>query len=280
MDIQTQNNKYHAFYDMVEKWTINDFCTQGIKAEVIIDMLISEFIEELFYLWLQLRKEAVKIENIQLLAKEFPIAKHLPIKGFTPLDNAKVDYLVINRTKKYIYITELKTTKITNNSQQNQLSHYKNYQKNVTGKKLFWFFSRIIKNSKLEPFFLKNPSKMIPINLEGSQKYITTVSRISEILGIPIKKIEDIDKLTEAFKNYKVKVIYINLKRYTYGDKKNSSKKSFEEKFEVPEIVLEELLVPSIEGSKEYTNFERLLKQRGKYETWNLTKELLLNLLR
>lgn len=275
MDIQTQNNKYHAFYDMVEKWTINDFCTQGIKAEVIIDMLISEFIEELFYLWLQLRKEAVKIGNIQLLAKEFPIAKSFPINGFTPLVNAKVDYLVINRAKKYIYITELKTTKITNEKQLKQLSHYKKCQRNVMGKELFWFFSRIIKNSNLEPFFLKNPSKIIPINLEGSQKYITTVRKISEIPGIPIETIEDIDKLTEAFKNYKVKVIYINLKRYTYDDKK-----SFEEKFEVPEIVLEELLVPSIEGSKEYTNFERLLKQRGKYETWNLTKELLLNLLR
>ncbi len=280
MDIQTQNNKYHTFYDIVKKWTINDFCTQGVKAEVIIDMLISEFIEELVYLWLQLRKEAVKIENIQLLAKEFPIATHLPINGFTSLDNAKVDYLVINHAKKYIYITELKTTKITNRQQRKQLLHYKNYQKNVKGEKLFWFFSRIIKNSNLDPLFLKNPSKIIPITLEGSQKYITTVSRISEISGIPIKRIEDIDKLTEAFKSYKVKVIYLNLKRYTYSDRKNSSKKSFEENFEVPEIVLEKLLVPPIEGGKEYMDFERLLKQRGKYETWNLTKELLLNLLR
>ena len=280
MDIQTQNNKYLAFYDMVKKWTIKDFCTQGVKAEVIIDMLISEFIEELVYLWLQLRRESVKIENIQLLAKEFPIATHLTINGFTSLDNAKVDYLVINHAKKYIYITELKTTKITNRQQRKQLLHYKNYQKNVKGEKLFWFFSRIIKNSNLDPLFLKNPSKIIPITLEGSQKYITTVSRISEISGIPIKRIEDIDKLTEAFKSYKVKVIYLNLKRYTYSDRKNSSKKSFEENFEVPEIVLEKLLVPPIEGGKEYMDFERLLKQRGKYETWNLTKELLLNLLR
>lgn len=280
MDIQTQNNKYLAFYDMVKKWTIKDFCTQGIKAEVIIDMLISEFIEELVYLWLQLRREPVKIENIQLLAKEFPIATDLPINWFTPLVNAKVDYLVINHAKKYIYITELKTTQITNKEQLKQLSHYKKFQRNVKGKELFWFFSRIIKNSKLEPFFLENPLKIIPISLIGSEKYITTVSRISEISGIPIKRIEDIDKLTEAFKSYKVKVIYLNLKRYTYGDRKNSSKKSFEEKFEVPEIVLEKLLVPPIEGGKEYTDFETLLKQRGKYETWNLTKKLLLNLLR
>ena len=273
MDIQTQNNKYLAFYDMVKKWTIRDFCTQGIKAEVIIDMLISEFIEELVYLWLQLRREPVKIENIQLLAKEFPIAKNFSSKK---LVNAKADYLVINHAKKYIYITELKTTKIPNDK---QVEHYKKFQ-NVKGKELFWFFSRIIKNSKLEPFFLKNPLKITPINLIGNKKYITTVSRISEISGIPIKRIEDIDKLTEAFKSYKVKVIYINLKRYTYRDRKNSSKKSFEEKFEVPEIVLENLLEPPIEGGKEYTDFETLLKQREKYETWNLTKELLLNLLR
>lgn len=274
MDIQTQNNKYLAFYDMVKKWTIRDFCTQGVKAEVIIDMLISEFIEELMYLWLQLRREAVKIENIQLLAKEFPIATKatkFPINGFTSLVNAKVDYLVINHAKKYIYITELKTTKITDENQKNQLSHYKEFQRNVNGKELFWFFSRIIEN-KLD---LDNPPKVIPINLTESKKYITTVNRISEILDIPI---EDIDKLKDKFENYKVKVIYINLKSYPYSDRENPSKKSFEENFEVPEIVLEKLLVPPIEGSKEYTNFEKLLKQRGKYETWNLTKKLLLNL--
>ena len=30
-----------------EKWTIKDYSTAGLKAEVIIDMLISEFIEEM-----------------------------------------------------------------------------------------------------------------------------------------------------------------------------------------------------------------------------------------
>ena len=83
------------------------------------------------------------------------------------------------------------------------------------------------------PIQSQEPQTSLQNYLIGSKKYITTVSRISEISGIPIKRIEDIDKLTEAFKSYKVKVIYLNLKRYTYSDKKNSSKKSFEEKFEV-----------------------------------------------
>ena len=34
------NENYYNFYDMVEKWTVSDYCTPGIKAEVILDMLI------------------------------------------------------------------------------------------------------------------------------------------------------------------------------------------------------------------------------------------------
>ena len=40
-------NEYQAFYEMVKYWTMNDYRTQAIKSEVIIDMLISDFIEEM-----------------------------------------------------------------------------------------------------------------------------------------------------------------------------------------------------------------------------------------
>ena len=39
-------DKYQAFYEMVKKWTVSDYRTQAIKSEVIIEMLISDFIEQ------------------------------------------------------------------------------------------------------------------------------------------------------------------------------------------------------------------------------------------
>ena len=36
---------YEAFYTMVKDWTVSDYRTPKIKAEVIVDMLISEFID-------------------------------------------------------------------------------------------------------------------------------------------------------------------------------------------------------------------------------------------
>lgn len=84
------------FYDMVKNWTISDYKTPGIKAEVVLDMLISEFIETLL---------SFKFETyeVTLLTKEFPIDIG---KGNL---NAKVDYLVcVDRTK--LVMVELKTT--------------------------------------------------------------------------------------------------------------------------------------------------------------------------
>lgn len=36
--------KHTDFYNLVKEWTVSDYCTPGIKAEVILDMLISDFI--------------------------------------------------------------------------------------------------------------------------------------------------------------------------------------------------------------------------------------------
>ena len=37
------NKKHDDFYELIKDWTISDFHTLGIKAEVIVDMLISDF---------------------------------------------------------------------------------------------------------------------------------------------------------------------------------------------------------------------------------------------
>ena len=92
------------FYDMVKYWTISDYKTPGIKAEVILDMLISEFITEL--LWFRF-----DADEAALLTKEFPIDIK---KGSL---NAKVDYLACVDRKKLLLI-ELKTDKDSYNDPQ------------------------------------------------------------------------------------------------------------------------------------------------------------------
>ena len=37
------NHKHLDFYEMVKDWTVSDFRTPGIKAEVIVDMLLSDW---------------------------------------------------------------------------------------------------------------------------------------------------------------------------------------------------------------------------------------------
>ena len=92
------------FYDTVKYWTISDYKTPGIKAEVILDMLISEFITEM--LWFRFNAD-----EAALLTKELPIDIK---KGNL---NAKVDYLACVDRKKLLLI-ELKTDKDSYNDPQ------------------------------------------------------------------------------------------------------------------------------------------------------------------
>ena len=63
-------NEFKSFYDKVKKWTVRDFRTQKIKAEVIVDMLISDYIEDIVS-----QSLGNDIKDIKLIAKEFPIAR-------------------------------------------------------------------------------------------------------------------------------------------------------------------------------------------------------------
>lgn len=102
--------EYKTFYNMVKKWTISDYRTQKIKAEVIIDMLISEYIEEIVSHSLG--------KNIKLIAKEFPIARigqpNVENKE-DPSSNrqyASVDFIMSDKESEtpVIYLVELKTS--------------------------------------------------------------------------------------------------------------------------------------------------------------------------
>lgn len=90
--------KHIDFYDMVKEWTVSDYCTPGIKAEVILDMLISDFIGDL----LQFHYNNMK--KVTLLLKEYPIKIYEENNR-----NAKVDYLVCVEDEKLVLV-ELKTT--------------------------------------------------------------------------------------------------------------------------------------------------------------------------
>ena len=90
--------KHTDFYNMVKEWTSSDYCTPGIKAEVILDMLISDFIGDLLQFHYNNEKKAT------LLLKEYPIKIYEENNR-----NAKVDYLVCVEDAKLVLV-ELKTT--------------------------------------------------------------------------------------------------------------------------------------------------------------------------
>ena len=99
-------NEYQAFYEMVKKWTVSDYRTQKIKAEVIVDMLISDYIEDIVSQGLG--------NDIKLIAKEFPIARigQAPIEKGGNRQYASVDFLMSGKEndKPVIYLVELKTS--------------------------------------------------------------------------------------------------------------------------------------------------------------------------
>ncbi len=123
------------FFSMVKKWAVHDYCAPGIKAEVILDMLLSEFIEELIeYHYINDINRKIKAK---MLTKEFPIRTN-----DDNLRNAKVDYLV-SIDDKQLLLVELKTTKDSFNKGQMGLMQ-KAIKKGVRG--IIEFYCDIIQS--------------------------------------------------------------------------------------------------------------------------------------
>ena len=99
-------NVDECFYGMIRHWILSDYNTQGIKAEVIIDMLLSEFLPEIIASGLKANNVKVGASGLILLMKEFPILKN----GQTGMQNYKVDFLLCDPEKRILYLTELKTS--------------------------------------------------------------------------------------------------------------------------------------------------------------------------
>lgn len=107
---------YVDFYNMVRKWTNYDYHTPKAKAEVIVDMLISDFITDIFDAFFP--EEG---ENAVLLAKEFPIPGYVEdAAGYYTqsaiANSPAVDFLVLKGNT--LYLVELKTNSSSYNDKQ------------------------------------------------------------------------------------------------------------------------------------------------------------------
>lgn len=179
-------NQFESFYEDIKFWTLNDFCTPNIKAEVIFDMLLSPYIADIV-------KSGLLNENSELvlLAKEFPIKIRANNKG------PKIDYLLWNGDTQ-LYIVELKT-----DNESFDLTQYERYldikdKKNGIGD----VFSNIIKKNTRGKVY-KNFHQITDV--KESNKYVKTFYQILSLLKYNKKfKIEkkepSPDKTDRAFK--------------------------------------------------------------------------------
>lgn len=196
--------KYKNFYDELKKNVVMDFCTAGIKAEVIIDTLITPYVCDIV-------KTGLKIEeSVELVAKEFPIYRD---SNPTNLKNAKVDYLL--KSGNTFYMVELKTTKGSENVE--QLKRYALYLDSESY--IFDCFGRIVDKLTHQSIVknLKTEKEILPVNLRSTEKYITTiVSLLGKSWRDNISKL-DKDNLNEemslynANENIEVKLVYLTL---------------------------------------------------------------------
>lgn len=104
--LEEQINDLSDFEKMIMKWTVFDHYCPSIKAEVIWDMMLSEFIVDMVeYTYNRINSKKYPQDDFYLLAKEFPIeAKKDSLRA------AKADYLVASKRDKKVIIVELKST--------------------------------------------------------------------------------------------------------------------------------------------------------------------------
>ncbi|MCM1167193.1 MAG: hypothetical protein NC299_16000 [Lachnospiraceae bacterium] len=153
------------FFEMVKYWTVSDYKTPGIKAEVILDMLISDFVEDLL-------AYHFKKEKTALLAKE------LPIRINESNLNAKVDYLAAVGSKKLVLV-ELKTANESYSAPQNK--RMENAAKNGTAEKLIEFYRSIPELPKLKSSAKKKYKYSLKMYEENLRKNNLCEGNFSEL---------------------------------------------------------------------------------------------------
>lgn len=197
------------FFEMVKKWTVNDYRTQGIKSEVIIDMLISEFVEEILAYGLVINVDDKS--KIKLLAKEFPIRL-----GEKYIKNAKASYLLSDEINKKIYLTELNTNawNFPGRDDKEQLTALVSAADDGV--------------TKLWDFFFKVLDRHIKRPTEESRKYFYTLHKLIDGIGLlPSMRMSELEReVKKAFAGYELTIIYLSMppidieeKSYTDGRK-------------------------------------------------------------
>lgn len=160
-----EENELTDFEKMIMKWTAFDHYCPSIKAEVIWDMMLSEFIADMVaYAYRDKEGKQYTADHFYLLAKEFPIKSEEKEKK-NPFSSSKVDYLVAFEAEddKKVILVELKTTPGSFNKKQQKL-----YEK-CDAEKLFEFYDELI-NEKVTSKRFKEPLKW-----EGSEKYTSQI---------------------------------------------------------------------------------------------------------
>jgi len=193
------------FYSVIKKWIIRDYSTQGIKAEVIIDMLISEIIEELVD-W-KMHGENIQSGKIRLVAKEFPLIS----KAMENHQNTKVDYLLYQQDGNITYLVELKTSR--NSIEKEQMKRYLNIkEEEKLWKECLELFVSIVESDlckkrwgeKIGGEELSSKRKNFRlVDLIGSEKYITTIYGMIKwwlTMNPSLKKDNIHDKVLEIMK--------------------------------------------------------------------------------
>lgn len=229
-------NGYKEFFDMLCKNLIHDQLNPTIKAEVIWDTLLTDFIPEIVAYAEGKESSDQALENTQagqhayiLLAKEFPLYHGLANaeggQETAPKDvhevylrSAKVDYLVLKEDYSELVFVELKTTE--DSFEQKQYQRYAEY---VSGQDrdtdFMWdFYSRVIQAA--------GKGEAVPkLERSSTQKYMTQIEEIkrklqqleksqkrAELREADFSKPCDvISFLKERTKDANIKLIYLTL---------------------------------------------------------------------
>lgn len=199
-------NKHEIFYNLIKFWTLNDFCTPNIKAEVIFDMLLSPFITDIV-------KEGMNSNGrFVLLAKEFPLKVYENNKG------PKVDYLLMDDSTNDLYLVELKTD--NNSFNKKQYSIYLETQKNSD---IGENFCRIIKDNTQERYY---ENFGLVTNVKGSNKYIRMLKQMAKILDgrisgniAALSKEELAEAIKEFLKGQTIHLVYVSINEIKVGNK-------------------------------------------------------------
>ncbi|MBQ9479118.1 MAG: hypothetical protein IJ668_06975 [Selenomonadaceae bacterium] len=236
------------FFEMVKKWTVNDYRTQGIKSEVIIDMLISEFVEEIVAYGLGI--DVNEKSKIKLLAKEFPIKL-----GEKYIKNAKASYLLSDEINKKLYLTELNTNawNFPGRDDREQLTSLVNAADDGV--------------NRLWDFFFKVLDRHIKRPTEESRKYFYTLHKLIDGIGLlPSMKMSELEKeIQRAFSGYVPTIIYISMPPIDTEEKSYSDGRKL---YMVMQVIHLKTLLDSRDDFNKYIS-------EDKTGIWESTREIL-----